>query len=108
MEAALVVSLMLACCVLIPAARGHDVSQVYRFSAELDKMYDLLWNFDLEAKTISFAVLVNTTGWIGFGVSPNGQMPGSDVVIGWVDDNGQAFLNVSASVTHYCYIPHHA
>ncbi|XP_065886142.1 DBH-like monooxygenase protein 1 homolog [Dysidea avara] len=29
------------------------------------------------------AVQVQTTGWIGFGFSPNGGMTGSDVVIGW-------------------------
>lgn len=27
-------------------------------------------------------------GWIGFGFSPNGEMKGSDVVIGWNDGNG--------------------
>ncbi len=106
MEAALVVSLMLACyCALVPAALGaHDLSQDYRFSAYLDndQTYQLFWNFDLEAKTIAFAVQVETSGWVGFGVSPNGQMPGSDVVIGWVDDNGDTFFHVSASVTHYC------
>ena len=38
---------------------------------------------------IKFAVNVSTTGWVGFGLSPNGQTPGSDVVIGWVSlDNG--------------------
>lgn len=30
---------------------------------------------------------VQTTGWIGFGISPNGQMRNSDVVIGWIDDS---------------------
>ncbi|XP_065897525.1 putative DBH-like monooxygenase protein 2 isoform X2 [Dysidea avara] len=38
------------------------------------------------------AVRVQTTGWIGLGFSPNGQMPGSDVVIGWVDNTGKRFL----------------
>ena len=68
----------------------HDLSATYRFSATLDPngQYEVYWNYNLTAGTISFAVRVQTTGWVGFGLSPNGQMPGSDVVIGWVDCNG--------------------
>ena len=68
----------------------HDLSAAYRFSATLDPngQYELFWNYNLTEQTISFAVRVQTTGWVGFGLSPNGQMPGSDVVIGWVDNNG--------------------
>ncbi len=78
---------------------AHDLSQDYRFFATLDQdgMYQLFWSFDLDAGTISFAVRVKTTGWVGFGLSPNGQMPGSDVIIGWVDDEGVEF-HVSSAV----------
>ena len=58
-------------------------------------MYYLYWSFDLVAETISFAVCVQTTGWCGVGLSPNGQMPGSDVVIGWVDESGDVTFHVS-------------
>ncbi len=76
---------------------ARNLSQDYRFFATLDQdeMYELFWNFDLDVETISFAVRVNTTGWVGFGLSPNGQMPGSDVVIGWVDSEGGKFFHVS-------------
>jgi len=69
---------------------AHDLSETYRFSASLvpNGQYELYWNYNLTERTISFAVRVRTTGWVGFGLSPNGQMPGSDVVIGWVDNNG--------------------
>ena len=69
---------------------AHDLSAAYRFSATLDRngQYELYWNYNLTQQTISFAVRVQTTGWVGFGLSPNGQMPGSDVVIGWVDNSG--------------------
>ncbi|XP_067141872.1 DBH-like monooxygenase protein 1 [Centruroides vittatus] len=40
---------------------------------------------------IGFQVEVATRGWIGFGISRNGQMADSDVVIGWVND-GNAIL----------------
>lgn len=67
----------------------------YRFSQQLDRngQYWLYWSFDSE--TISFGVSVETTGWVGFGLSPNGQMPQSDVVIGWVDAAGEPHFDVS-------------
>ena len=79
------------------AAAAHDLSQEYAFSAVLDGAgdYQLFWSYDLEEKTISFAVNVSTTGWVGFGISPNGQMPGSDVVIGWVENDGNTIFHVS-------------
>ena len=46
-------------------------------------------------QSIAFAVNVSTTGWVGFGLSPNGQMPQSDVVIGWVKDDGATTFHVS-------------
>ena len=75
---------------------ARDLSATYRFSATLDPngQYQLYWNYNLTAGTISFAVRVQTTGWVGFGLSPNGQMPGSDVVIGWVDSNGGVHFHV--------------
>ncbi|CAG2165073.1 unnamed protein product [Oppiella nova] len=50
--------------------------------------YHLKWYFDDHKQRITFNVVVETTGWVGFGISPNGGMAGSDLVIGWVDDNG--------------------
>ena len=76
------------------ALGAHDLSEEYRFSADLDPSYKLYWSFNLQAGTIAFAVNVSTTGWVGFGLSPNGQMPGSDVVIGWVESNGQTMFKV--------------
>ncbi len=76
---------------------AHDLSQEYRFSAILDRdgLYELHWNYDLSAQTISFAVRVQTTGWVGFGISPDGGMVGSDVVIGWVESDGTVQFHVS-------------
>ena len=76
---------------------AHDLSAAYRFSATLDSndRYELFWNFDLDTQTIAFAVRVLTSGWVGFGISPNGQMPASDLIIGWVDDEGAVFFHVS-------------
>ena len=87
-----VLSLLLVATVLLQSAlSAHDLSSEYRFSHNLHPDYTLYWTFDNTAQSIRFAVHVRTTGWIGFGLSPNGQMPQSDVVIGWVDGTGNHF-----------------
>ena len=91
-------SLLLLTCLLSTALAQVDLSS-YPLSAVLRKgageVYTLHWGFDVEAQTIRFAVNVSTTGWVGLGLSPTGDMPNSDVVIGWVNASGQAFLQVS-------------
>ena len=73
----------------------QDLRSTYQFNARLHEDYALYWSFDNDAQNIQFAVHVRTTGWIGFGLSPNGQMPQSDVVIGWVDGSGRTHFDVS-------------
>ncbi len=86
---------LLLLALLVHCAYGaHDLNEEYRFSADLSPSYKLHWSFDLQAGTIAFAVNVSTTGWVGFGLSPNGQMPGSDVIIGWVDQTGEVQFKV--------------
>ena len=83
-------------------AGGHADLSKYPFSRVLydeeGQYYAFHWNFDIEAETIYFAVNVSTEGWVGFGVSPTGQMPGSDVVIGWVAQNGNTYFHVSFGI----------
>ena len=68
----------------------------YYVAMDEDSNYMMHWSIDNQAKTMRFTVQVKTTGWVGFGISPyTGQMPGSDVVIGWVDSNGKAILQVT-------------
>ena len=96
----------LHCCLsllLIHVAIGiHDLQSEFRFTADLaGDDYVLHWNVDMENEEITFGVNASTTGWVGFGVSPNGQMPGSDVVIAWVNNDGQVFFQVSSSYVLY-------
>ena len=80
-------------------AGSSDLQAKYPFSVVLldsgDEFYQLHWNFTRSTQSIYFAVNVSTTGWVGFGLSPDGQMTGSDVVIGWVADDGNAYFHVS-------------
>ena len=78
-------------------AHTHDeLSEQYTYNVQLDNEghYAMFYSYDTELSILRIAVLVETTGWIGLGISPNGQMPGSDVVMGWVDRSGEAFLQV--------------
>ena len=98
----LVGSLSLALC-------AKDLNSSYRFSvvlhtAEDGGLYELYWKFDNAAETISFAVRVQTTGWVGFGLSPNGQMPDSDVVIGWVTHSGETMFQVCSTCSHFANV----
>ena len=72
------------------------LSEQYTYNVQLDNegRYTMFYSYDTKLSILRIAVLVQTTGWIGLGVSPNGQMPGSDVVMGWVDRSGQAFVQV--------------
>ena len=82
----------------VAAAAHIDLQAKYPFRVVLydqnNQYYGLHWNFTRETQSIYFAVNVSTTGWVGFGLSPNGQMPASDVVIGWIN-GGQTYFHVS-------------
>ena len=90
--------MIIALLFLFIGAVRMDLQAKYPFSTVLldegGQYYEMHWNFSRSNETICFAVNVSTTGWVGLGLSPNGQMPRSDVVIGWVDSAGRAHFSV--------------
>ena len=56
--------------------------------------YHVRWENNFEKKIISFRVTVETKGFVGFGVSPNGGMTGADLIIGGVYPNGTHYFQV--------------
>jgi hypothetical protein len=48
--------------------------------------YVLFWNYT--ETDILFEVHVKATGWIAFGLSPNGNMIYSDIIVTWVNSDG--------------------
>ncbi|KAK9956423.1 hypothetical protein ABG768_014158 [Culter alburnus] len=62
---------------------------VHSAALDADGRYNIKWGFD--ESTITFEVEVETTGYIGFGLSPTGAMSSSDIVIGGVL-NGSPYL----------------
>ena len=81
------------------AAALQSLEEKYPYSAVLDEGMKLHWRFDLKKQNITFAVNVSRYGWLGFGISPDGWMINSDIVIGWVNKDGKAQFHVSANVT---------
>ena len=80
-------------CAALPLCLGiTDLAENYPFKATLKQGdYYLYWNFSKVEESVQFAVRVKTTGWIGFGLSPSGQMVDSDVVIGWIGEEEEYF-----------------
>ena len=52
----------------------------------IDGIYRFYWNFT--DTDITGEIHCKTSGWVGFGLSPNGKMDQSDVVVGWITDDG--------------------
>ena len=110
MSALLCLSFLAALFLVQVNAHSHsdELSEQYTYNVQLDNegRYTMFYSYDTELSILRIAVLVQTTGWIGLGISPNGQMPGSDVVMGWVDRSGQAFLQVTALTSSSSFTSH--
>lgn len=85
--------LLVASVQLVAGMQNLDLK--YPFFDYLDDTFKLYWDFDMKQQKVDFAVNVSTTGWIGFGISPNGKMLQSDIVVGWVNSDGTAQFHVS-------------
>ncbi|XP_062426446.1 putative DBH-like monooxygenase protein 2 [Rhea pennata] len=55
-------------------------------------MVYLRWDHD-EQEMMTFELQVRTTGWVAFGFSPHGELPGSDIVFGGVFSNGSIYFS---------------
>ena len=64
-------------------------STVWEYHTVLDphQKFSVKWNINADETSITFLCEVQTRGWIGFGLSPNGGMKNSDLIIAWVNDN---------------------
>jgi hypothetical protein len=73
-------------------------SESYTHSSIIDEddpeLYKIYWKQIENNTAIQFELHCRTTGWVGIGLSPNGDMAGSDIAISWVDSNGVAHLKV--------------
>ncbi len=56
--------------------------------------YLVEWEAYTDTQTIIFDLTVETTGYVGFGISPVGGMTGADIIIGGVHPNGTEYFSV--------------
>ena len=81
-------------------------SENFPFSTMLDKSSNYFLYWKVNSTHITFETHVRTLGYVGFGLSSNGKMFPSDVVIGWVKD-GVTYFKVMVIMhsinTNYSY-----
>lgn len=69
------------------------VSVEWKHSAVLDNNFLVLWTPG--ERDVTFEIQVKTLGYVGLGFTKDDGGAGADMVIGWVDNNGQVHLQVS-------------
>ena len=57
-----------------------------------DENFLIYWTTDIIECKIEFGLVVETSGWAAIGISSTGGMSKSDMVVGYIDDNGDAVL----------------
>jgi len=60
----------------------------YTKQVSKDDAYLFAWSVDESAGLIKLEFDVKTTGWVGFGISPNGLMINSDMYMGYIKKDG--------------------
>lgn len=71
---------------------GLGSSIEWKHSAILDNNFLVLWTPG--ESDVTFEVQVKTPGYVGFGFTREDGTEGVDMVVGWVDNNGQVHLQV--------------
>ena len=77
---------------LVSAQTEWDDHFTYSTDLGQNQQFRLYWSH-LDNDVIDFGIEANSTGWIAIGLSPNGGMEHSDIMLGWVDDvNGSVVV----------------
>jgi len=80
-------------CVLI--ALGSSSNGLRREILSQSPFYEVSWEVDkTNNNTITFEINAETTGFVGFGLSPQGGMAGADIMTGGVFPNGTSYISV--------------
>jgi len=81
---------LLGVMLLIPGVLADDVSF---FSVTPLPDFSFGWRVDESAGSITVRLQANTSGWVGFGLAEAGGMAGADILIGWIDSDGEAHIS---------------
>ena len=84
------------------ALNSNDLQARYDFELNLEFQqpgatpFKFFYTYDSENQLLKMAVEVLNLGWVGIGFSQNQLMVDSDIAIGWVNESGIGFLQVSS------------
>ncbi|KAM9779549.1 DBH-like monooxygenase protein 2 homolog isoform 2-T3 [Syngnathus typhle] len=82
-------------------AQASDPDLPFMDYLDNDHLVCIKWGFDDEQGNITIKFIVNTTGWVGFGLSPNGDMRGADLIMGGLGPGGIYFKDYYATGNGY-------
>ncbi|ALC44862.1 olf413 [Drosophila busckii] len=73
----------------IAATAATQATPVWDHAIDLNEDFRILWQ--IINQDITFEIQARTLGYVGFGFSPDGNLAGADMAIGWVD-KGQTYF----------------
>jgi hypothetical protein len=79
---------------IISTSCSHKQTEPGKRREVLDSRYIVEWSVDSDLKMITFELAVETTSFVGFGISLGGTMNGADIFIGGVNSEGQSYFDV--------------
>ena len=89
------VSVLLLCILLLYNVKAQStINEDHEI--KLNEQHAVVLKWRVNGDDIFLEMSAVTRGFVAIGFSPNGGMPGSDIVVGWVK-SGEAFLSVSNS-----------
>ena len=93
---------------LVLAIFSGLASPTFQLLLDRDGKYNLEWTVTEEKSNIVFQITVETLGYAGLGISPDGAMPKSDIVVAEIVDGEDIVLNVKSSIfiDIHIYIPY--
>ena len=72
---------------------GHV--QGFELGLDDDGKYIVIWDVDFESRVVHFELIVEAQGFIGFGISEDGNLEGADLIIASIKQDG--FIEVEVT-----------
>ena len=80
------------------SAISAQTESIYQYKVQINKQGAMAEWRRLNEDAIEFQITApkfgGQFGWFGFGFSPSGGMRGSDIVVGFIDENGNWTIEV--------------
>ncbi|XP_037304540.2 DBH-like monooxygenase protein 2 homolog [Pungitius pungitius] len=89
--------LLCLCSAWTKASGASDPNFPFMDYLDSKNLVCLKWGFDNPQGNITFKLAINTTGWVGLGFNSDGEMTGSDIVMGGVGASESYFRDYYAT-----------